>query len=345
MVIRKIATLCTIGITALACAITPVQAMEGGVEVSSDDQLAQMVIRVRHCTGTAIAPHWVLTARHCFPENAEKSYVRLGIERGTTGDQVAIDRFVEADKPLFIPNSDVALLHTIQDMKLPRYAELDYIPISPETRGTGYGWGKGTGNVLKKGELIVKTVGKSTYRGSAIEAYHTDNSNTQSGDSGGPLFVNEKVVGAASHKPWGYAYRWVNYSQLNGLEHEITQAKNSATFSETDRGPFQRRWNNDQWEDMESTDSSEFLDNTEEKTEQPPLLEVHTEDLLDSEGEGTKKPEADVNAHSPNLVEEKEESPTQKTTRIVGIVMGILAGLAGIGTLIAFLLQHMKIWG
>ncbi|WP_235431266.1 EGFR-like transmembrane domain-containing protein [Corynebacterium ulcerans] len=96
---------------------------------------------------------------------------------------------------------------------------------------------------------------------------------------------------------------------------------------------------------MESTDSSEFLDNTEEKTEQPPLLEVHTEDLLDSEGEGTKNPEADVNAHSPNLVEEKEESPTQKTTGIVGIVMGILAGLAGIGTLIAFLLQHMKIWG
>lgn len=345
MIIRKIATLCTIGITALVCAITPVQAMEGGTEVSSDDQLAQMVIRVRHCTGTAIAPHWVLTATHCFPENAEKSYVRLGIERGTTDNKVAIDRFVEADKPLFIPNSDVALLHTTQDMKLPRYAELDYSAISPETRGTGYGWGKGTGNVLKKGELIVKAVGKSTYRGPALEAYHTDNSNTQSGDSGGPLFVNGKLVGVASHKPWGYTSQWVNYSPLNGLEHAITQAKTSATFSETDRGPFQRKWNNNQWEDMESTDSSEFLDTTEEKTEQPPLLEVRTEDLLNSEGEETKKPDADVNAHSPNLAEEKEESQTQKTTGIVGIVMGILAGLAGIGTLIAFFLQHMKIWG
>nr|WP_252860294.1 hypothetical protein [Corynebacterium ulcerans] len=67
--------------------------------------------------------------------------------------------------------------------------------------------------------------------------------------------------------------------------------------------------------------------------------------MLNSEGEETKKPDADVIAHSPNLTEKGEVSPTQKTTGTVGIVMGILAGIAGVGTLIAFLLQHMKIWG
>ncbi|MBH5300193.1 trypsin-like serine protease [Corynebacterium silvaticum] len=347
MLIRKIAALCTAGITALACLVAPAQAMDGGAEVSSDYQLAQMVIRVQSCTGTAIAPHWVLTAKHCFRDETGKRYVHLGIKRATEENKTVIDRFVEADKTFFIPNSDVALLHTIQDMKLPRYAELDYSPLTPGTQGTGYGWGRGTAGLLKRGELAVKSIGKTTHRGPAIEAYHTDGSNTQAGDSGGPLFVNSKVVGVASHKAVSYQVPWVNYSQLYGLENEITQIKNTAVGSETDQGPREQQWNEStrEMEDVDPSESPEFLADAEETTEQSSVPEIREEDLLNAEAE-IEKPETELTVPAPTDrsidAGEGHTPPRQETKGIAGIILGVLAGLGGFGALIAFLINYMK---
>lgn len=337
--LRKIGALCTAGITLLVCNIVPVQAMEGGMEVSNDDHLAQMVVRVRHCTGTAIASHWVLTAKHCFPDETRKSYVHLGIERNRGETGIVIDRFVEADKTFFMSNSDVALLHTVQDMQLPRYAELNFDSLQPATNGIGYGWGKGTADKLKRGELAIKQAGRNTHYGPAIEAYHKDDSNTQSGDSGGPLFIDQKIVGVASFKP-SYSSQWIYYSQLNGLENLIMQTRKTAIASETDQGPFQRKWNNGAWEQLGAADASEPAPHTGENTGQLSLPGAFEEE--------TEKPDvsltvpAPINSPADASSGEGHTPPRQETKGIAGIILGVLAGLGGFGALIAFLINYMK---
>lgn len=117
----------------------PAHAMYNATRVTESDSFGASVVRVStNCTGTAIAAHWVLTARHCE--------------------------------------------HTAQDMGLRQYAEMEFTTPELGTAATVYGWGRGSGNYLRRG--AVEVLERTREYG---DAKHTDGSNTSRGDSGGAM--------------------------------------------------------------------------------------------------------------------------------------------------------------
>ena len=111
-------------------------------DVAGDDAVSTAVVSEKigeegdpsgNCTGTAIAPRWVVTARHCVEgsPNVSGSSVRIG--QGDKQRVVDVDRWEKA------PAGDITLMHTTEDMKLSSYPKIaDTVPSSGEV--TVYGW-------------------------------------------------------------------------------------------------------------------------------------------------------------------------------------------------------------
>ncbi|ARD41077.1 S1 family peptidase [Actinomyces gaoshouyii] len=199
--IRAVVATSAIALTILLPA-TAAQALESSTFAEENDESNAVVSEelgtgseAGGCTGAAIAPHWVLTARHCvdtYPNPAGS--VRLG--QGSNQRTVAIDRWEVA------PAGDFALLHTVEDMGLSSYPTLaSKTPDSGE--GTMYGWSEdGSGGQTRLPTARGKIEGFSEislYEGApSIQVTAQDGAKTQAGDSGAPLFVNGELVGVLS---------------------------------------------------------------------------------------------------------------------------------------------------
>ncbi|MCL3778148.1 MULTISPECIES: trypsin-like serine protease [unclassified Actinomyces] len=147
------------------------------------------------CTGTAIAPHWVLTAQHCIQQFPTASgQVRIG--QGENQRTVTVDRWEAA------PAGDFALLHTAEDMGLSSYPKLaTTVPSSGEA--TMYGWspdGSGGDTRLPTAQATIDRIDDFGLFGGqqSIVVTPHDGAEVQSGDSGGPVFVNGEVAGVLS---------------------------------------------------------------------------------------------------------------------------------------------------
>ncbi|RNI21605.1 S1 family peptidase [Flexivirga caeni] len=148
------------------------------------------------CTGEAIAPHWVLTAKHCIDGT---QWMDVYYSNSVTSPGTAI----AADQVAGSSSGDVALVHLSKAKKLSGgYAPLasSYTPKSG-TSGTIWGYGLTAGGAQPKhlNKATVNVLGSSTdaYGGKAV---HVKGSNGASnhGDSGGPLFVGGVIVGVCS---------------------------------------------------------------------------------------------------------------------------------------------------
>jgi len=146
------------------------------------------------CTGTAIDPHWVITARHCVEAAAKPGgSVRTG--QGENQKVFKVDRHEVA------PRGDIALLHTTEDMGLSTYATVaDTVP-SGEVNI--YGWssdGSGGSTRLPAAEATVR--GESPLAlldaPTALDVALKNGARIQPGDSGGAIFSDGKVAGVMS---------------------------------------------------------------------------------------------------------------------------------------------------
>lgn len=147
------------------------------------------------CTGTAISPRWVVTARHCVDGEAEYvGSIRIG-----QGDNT---RMVPVDGWEVAPKGDVAMIHAAEDMGLDFYPKVG-TSIDMKQEATIYGWspdGSGKGKKLpvakanfEEGESL------SLYEGSkSVTARLRDGARLQPGDSGGPVFAKDEVIGVLS---------------------------------------------------------------------------------------------------------------------------------------------------
>lgn len=196
---KKLAICVAVGV---AVAAQPAWAMESE-QFAGDAAEAQPVVSVRVddsdpddgvCTGTAIDPHWVITARHCVEAAAKAG----GSVRTGQGDN---QKVYKVDRHEVAPRGDIALLHTAEDMGLPVYAQVaDTVPSGDVNI---YGWssdGSGGSTRLPAAEATVR--GESPLAlfdaPTALDVALENGARIQPGDSGGAIFDGGKVAGIMS---------------------------------------------------------------------------------------------------------------------------------------------------
>ncbi|QFZ19720.1 S1 family peptidase [Saccharothrix syringae] len=197
---RSIAIAC-----ALLCAVTtaPANAAEdggaqpliiGGAPVSSAPWAAAVYRSGSFtCSGTILAPQWVLTAKHCVGAGLS---VRVGNVYRAQGTPSSVTRYVSH------PQADMSLLQLATPIQTSQYSRL--ADANPPTGSTNqlYGWGytSRTGPVspqLKTADVRLTSICRDYYGGQALCTTRITG-NAWSGDSGGPQVYNGLQVGVAS---------------------------------------------------------------------------------------------------------------------------------------------------
>ncbi|WJZ07415.1 putative peptidase precursor [Corynebacterium glaucum] len=146
------------------------------------------------CTGTAIAEHWVITARHCT-DMARKPG---GSVRTGQGDSQAV---YQVDRVEVAPRGDIALMHTVEPMRLSHFAEV--AAEAPSGEVNIYGWssdGSGGSTQLPSAKGKVEGESELSLYDAPVAAKVTlaDGARIQPGDSGGAIFADGKVAGIMS---------------------------------------------------------------------------------------------------------------------------------------------------
>ncbi|MDM4721910.1 trypsin-like serine protease [Micromonospora sp. WMMA1363] len=173
---------------------TPTPYIIGGGTVSSAPWAAAVFSNGSFtCSGTIIAPQWVLTARHCVGGSMS---VRVGSVYRASG---GVTRTVSAAYGRY----DLAL------MRLSSSVSTSYVVLASSNPPVGstnsiFGWGMtcyigcSASSQLKTASVRVTTNGATdAYGGQAIRSTRI-NGNAWRGDSGGPQFYNGQQVGVAS---------------------------------------------------------------------------------------------------------------------------------------------------
>ncbi|WAL67295.1 trypsin-like serine protease [Amycolatopsis cynarae] len=145
------------------------------------------------CSGTIIAPQWVLTAQHCL--NSPGMHVKVGSV--TLGQGVDAD----VDQQYASPDGDIALLHLATSVSTTYMQLADSDPATGSTNQI-YGWGRTQGSnppssTLKTATVRVTGTSTDAFGGSAIASQGVSGS-AWHGDSGGPELANGKQVGVCS---------------------------------------------------------------------------------------------------------------------------------------------------
>lgn len=154
------------------------------------------------CTSTIVAAEWILTAQHCV-EGADPASVTFNIGNidQTQGEQATAAEITIHD------TADLALV------KLDHAVDAEYAPLGTSgdvaagQQAKTYGWGatctdKPEGEcqaqIIKFANVDVTDTACSDYRGGTAICATRGDGIPAGGDSGGPMFSNNKQVGVAS---------------------------------------------------------------------------------------------------------------------------------------------------
>lgn len=148
------------------------------------------------CSGTAIAPQWVLTAGHCANPSGGGMTVLIGSTELGQGEKAVVDQQV-VDR-----SADLALLHLTDAVRT------TFLPLADQDPRTGsineiYGWGKtaqgsGPSDQLKSAKVKVTGTDCTDAAGGKAICSTGVTGNAFNGDSGGPEIADGAEVGVCS---------------------------------------------------------------------------------------------------------------------------------------------------
>lgn len=157
------------------------------------------------CTGAQVNKEYILTARHCV-DGINPDDVKVHFIEGTNDKIAPIGHSI--DKIYAVTKGDIALLHlkNPDEIKNTVYATLNLKYKSTEaTPGKVRGYGlRSLGDDAQSSEVLFELpvsvrprYDKDEYNGKAF-IVHTKDGYIYDGDSGGPLMVDEKIIGVSS---------------------------------------------------------------------------------------------------------------------------------------------------
>jgi trypsin len=230
--LRKLSISLAAACATLAVAASPSMAIVGGQDAAAGEYPSVAEITFGQsflCTGTLIAPNWVLTAGHCgsitgaavsspaaWPAAAID--VRIGSNKSGQGEKVPVSRVVVEPNYLLNSGYDITLLQLSRNStNAPTKVAGDSEGAlwAPSTLETIAGWGTtseggDTPDTLQEAQVPITTDSYCSGAYSDFDAktmvcagYPQGGTDTCQGDSGGPLFGRTgagdlKVVGATS---------------------------------------------------------------------------------------------------------------------------------------------------
>jgi hypothetical protein len=150
---------------------------------------------VYSCTGEAISDSWVLTAKHCV-DGISAMLVSYGNSARNPGAPVA------ADQVFGSPFGDIGLVHLSAPRPLRSYPELTHgYEAGYRDTGTIMGYGlradREIANGLYEADVLITNASVDAYGGPAIHISGITGA-ANHGDSGGPLIVDDEIVGVCS---------------------------------------------------------------------------------------------------------------------------------------------------
>ena len=229
--IRKLILALCAACTCLAVAAAPSMAIVGGNDAEPGEypSVAKVSYGAFQCTGTLIAPNWVLTAGHCSSMDAgligtpvtwpaALIDVRIGGLRDGEGERVPVSRVVAHENYLATSGYDISLLQLSRNStRTPtQVAGTGERAIwAAGTLATIAGWGVteeggDAPSVLQEAEVPITTdaycagaYSQFDVRTMVCAGYPEGGVDTCQGDSGGPMFGRAstgalRVVGATS---------------------------------------------------------------------------------------------------------------------------------------------------